>query len=57
MSANPVDVSFFTLFEACGLPYKSECWQDYEVGKKIIKDTWPEEYEEGIRALKAYLQL
>jgi hypothetical protein len=57
MSAKPIDVSFFALFEACGIPNRSESWPDYEEGKKIIKGTWPEEYEEGIRALKSYLCL
>jgi hypothetical protein len=45
------------LFFLAGLKRNSASWKEYERGKTILAGLPPEKYEEGTRALAAYLNL
>ncbi|MDA8121414.1 MAG: hypothetical protein M0Z38_02460 [Deltaproteobacteria bacterium] len=51
------DISFPVLFALSGLRHGSGSWVDYEKGKGIIRDTFPDDYERGIEELTEYLQV
>ena len=51
------DISFAVLFALAGLRHGSRSWQEYEKGKEIIRETFPDEYERGIEELTEYLQI
>ena len=51
------DISFAVLFALAGLRHGSRSWQEYERGKEIIRETFPDEYERGIEELTEYLQI
>ena len=55
--ATVAETSFDSFFALYCLRRASESWTDYEKGKDLIRGFYPDEYEEGINALKAYLWL